>query len=63
MKLSPGVDFTNNLEAAFARADPKRAKKTDNLNVFFRFWDLCTLKLCAKMSVKLTPGGKRGGLD
>jgi hypothetical protein len=35
MKLTPGVNFTNILHAAFTCADPKGAKETDGLNVFF----------------------------
>jgi len=32
-----GVNFINVLWAAFARADPESAKKTDNFTVFFFF--------------------------
>jgi len=39
-KLSPGVNFTNVLRAAFMRSDPKSAKKTDNWTVFLRLWDM-----------------------
>jgi len=40
VKLTPGVNFTNILHAAFIRPYPKSEKKTDNLTVFLRFWDL-----------------------
>ncbi len=33
--MTSGVDFFNILCAAFMHADPDRAKKTDNLTVFF----------------------------
>jgi len=35
MKLTLGVNFINVLWAAFTWADPKSAKKTDSLTVFF----------------------------
>jgi len=35
MKLSPGVNCINVLQAAFTHADPESAKKIDNLTVFF----------------------------
>jgi len=35
MKLTPGVNFTNILMAAFMRADPKDAKKTVGLTALF----------------------------
>jgi hypothetical protein len=36
MKLTPGVNFINVLQAALTHADPESAKKkTDNLTVFF----------------------------
>jgi len=33
--LMPGVNFINVLQAAFTSADPKSAKKTVKLSVFF----------------------------
>jgi len=33
MKLSPGVDFTNVLQAAFAQIDPKSEQDTVDLTV------------------------------
>ena len=45
MKLTPYVvDFPNIIRAAFALPDPKSAKDTDDLTVFLRFWDLCSVK-------------------
>jgi len=42
MKLTAGVYFTNILKAVFTRVDPKSAKNTENLIVFFLlFLDLC----------------------
>ena len=38
--MKPGVDFTNVLQAAFTRTDPKSAIKLLNLTVFLHFWDL-----------------------
>jgi hypothetical protein len=38
MKLTPGVDFTNVLRAAFALKDPNSTKKL--MTVFLRFWNL-----------------------
>ncbi len=35
MKLTPGVNVTNILLAAFTCEDPKSSKKTDGLTVFF----------------------------
>jgi len=40
MKLTPGVNFTNILGAAYTLADPKSAKNTNGLIVFLRFCDL-----------------------
>jgi hypothetical protein len=42
MKLTQGVNFTNILCAAFIHADPKCAKKSNDLTVFLSFWDLRT---------------------
>ncbi len=50
MKLTPGVDFTNILCAAFRHTDPKSAKKTDSLTVFFAL-----LGSALKMLVILPP--------
>ncbi len=53
---SPGFNFINNLQAAFMRADPESAKKTDNLTVFFMLLGSACIKAARKMFVKLTPG-------
>ncbi len=37
-----GINFTKILLTAFTHKDPKRAKNTDGLTVFLRFWDLLT---------------------
>jgi len=49
LKLTLGVDFTNDLQAAFARTAPKSVKRTDDLTVFLRFWDLH----CVNMIIEL----------
>ncbi len=45
MKLTPGVNFINILQAAFTNADPKRAKKIDSLMAFFG------LKILRKLTI------------
>ncbi len=52
MKLTPGVDFTNILIAAFTQAEPKRAKTTAHIFVL----GSVSVKASHKMSVKWTPG-------
>jgi len=42
VKLTPEANFINVLRAAFTHADPKRAKKTDDLPIFLRLQDLLT---------------------
>jgi len=56
MKLTPGVNFTNILCATFIQADPKSAKKTDSLTVFFALLGYSRVKAWCKMFVKPTPG-------
>jgi len=56
----PGVDFTNILRAAFASADPKSAKKTVKLSVFFVLLGSACAKAAHRMLMKLTPGGRVG---
>jgi len=51
------MNFTNILSAAFMRVDPKSAKKTDNLTVFFALLGSAPVKAAHKMLVKLTSGG------
>jgi hypothetical protein len=50
MKLTPGINFINVLQAAFTRADPESLKKTDNLTVFFLIW----APLIAGLTIRLT---------
>jgi len=39
VKLSLGVDFTNDFRAAFLREDLKSTKIHDDFTVLFPFWD------------------------
>jgi len=55
MKLTPGVNFVNFLLAAFMHADPKFAKKTGNMSVFFVLLGSSCIKSDHRMLVKLTP--------
>jgi hypothetical protein len=56
MKLTPGVNFINILQAAFMRAGPESAKKTDNLNVFFAHSGSTHVKAACRMLMKSSPG-------
>jgi len=58
MKSTPGVNFKNILQAAFAQTNLKSAKKTDNLTVFFALLGSACLKADHTMLMKLTPGFK-----
>jgi len=53
MKLTPDVNFINVFKKS---ADPKRAKKTDNLIVFFVLLGSVRIKAALKTFVKSTPG-------
>jgi len=55
MKLTTGVNFNNVLQAPFACTDPKSAKKTDNLTVFFALSKSVRIKADGRTLVKLTP--------
>jgi len=55
------VNFNNILLKAFTLADPKIAKKTFNLTVFFALLGSGCVKAAHKMLVKLTPGASRLG--
>jgi len=57
VKLTPGVIFINVLRAAFDHADPKSAKRTDNLTVFFVFLVSACVKAACRTLMKLTPSG------
>jgi len=37
MKLTPGVNFTNNLQQIFLLKEPESIKDTDDLTVILRF--------------------------
>jgi len=52
----PGVDFTNILHKASALTDPKSAKNTVKLSVFFVLLGSVCLKAAHKTLIKLTPG-------
>jgi len=56
MKLTPGVNFINVLWVAFALADPKSVKKTDNFTVFFALLGSLCVKAVRRMLMKLTTG-------
>jgi hypothetical protein len=43
------VNFINVLQATFMREDPKSTKKTNNLTVFWGFWDLLAKKLLLEL--------------
>jgi len=45
MKLIPGVNFTNVLQAAFTQTDPKSAKKYSQATSLF-----CALGICGRKS-------------
>ena len=55
MKLTAGVNFINILRLAFMCADPKSAKKIDNLTVFFVLSGSARVKATQIMLMKLTP--------
>jgi len=55
MKLTPVADFTNALCTVFMHADPKSAKKTDSLTVFFCVLGSSLVKAACKTLMKLTP--------
>ena len=50
--LSPGVNFTNILRAAFTHTDPKSAKKDS----FIGLLGSARVKAARRMLLKLTPG-------
>jgi len=53
--ISIRSDFTNILREAFTQTDPKSAKKTDGLTVFFVLLGSARIKGFRKMLVKSTP--------
>jgi len=50
-----GVDFTNISLKAFMRVDPKRAKNTDSLTVFFLLLGFANIKAALTKLVKSIP--------
>ena len=54
--VRPGVNFSNVLQAAFTRADPKSEKKQLNVTVFFALLGSAGVKAARRTLVKLTPG-------
>ena len=54
--VTPGVNFTKIIRAAFYRADPKSAKKTVNLSSFAALLGSACVKSAHRTLVKLTPG-------
>jgi len=55
-----GVNFTYILQVAFTHADPERAKKTDNLTVFFMLLGSLGIKALLKTLKKMAPGVRDG---
>jgi len=56
-----GVNFINIIQAAFARADPKSAKNTNNLIVFFVLLGSVLIKAACGTLMKLRPGRSCAG--
>ncbi len=54
LKLTPRVNSTNILQASFVFKDPKSAKDTDDLTVFFAFLGYAGKKTAHKMMLKST---------
>ncbi len=55
MILTPSVNFTNVLRAAFAHANHESAKKIDDLTVFFVLLGSARAKAACRTLMKLTP--------
>ncbi len=51
----PGVNFNNILLKAFTGADPKSARNTNSLTIFFALWEFVCLKSVCEILVKSTP--------
>jgi hypothetical protein len=61
MKLdTTGVNFTNVLSAAFTHSDPKSAKKTVKLSVFFAHSGSAHVKAARRTLMKLTSDAAEG---
>jgi len=54
--LKSGVNFINILRSAFTGVDPKSAKKTVKLAIFFALLGSAFVKAACRMLMKLTPG-------
>ncbi len=52
-----GVNFINILQAAFMKIDPKSAKNSVKLSVFFALLGSASINAARKMLMKLTKGG------
>jgi len=52
---TPGVNYSNIFREDFIREDPKRAKNTVKLLVFFALLGSVSIKAACKMLVKSTP--------
>jgi len=52
---SPGVDFTNVLQAAFVCADPKSTKRQSSCQSFFVLLGSAHAKAAHRMLMKLSP--------
>jgi len=55
LRLTPGVNFTNILQAALTCSDPESAKKTVKLSVFIEHSVSACIKGESKTLMKLTP--------
>jgi hypothetical protein len=53
--LRAGVNFTNIIRAAFTQADPKSAKKTVKLSVFFEHSGSACIKSALRTMIKIDP--------
>jgi len=58
--MKHSVNFIKVLQAAFVSADPKSAKKTVKLSVYFAHLGSIFVKVAQRMLMKLTPGPKGG---
>jgi len=61
--MPPDVNFINVLQAAFTRPDPKSAKKTDKLTVFFTLSGSARAKAACRMLMKSAPEKGRKGTE
>jgi len=59
MRSRSGINFINILRAAFTNPDPKSAKKSDDMTLFFVLLGSAHVIAVGKNLVKLTPGWQR----